>query len=513
MHLNCIATITLYSHFFKITNPTYEIKKLIHAFIKPLVLFERIKPVGESARFMPTKVFSCRTADEKEYRLHINQLKDFLDFLKNSHVNMSLISIEKEPLYIPEKLHYPVNIQKSPRDYQIPVIEHITHPKSSYPATLVGLPTGTGKTFCGLYSSYLIGTRLAIVILPIYINKWVEDIQTNLGVDPKSILVVRGAHEVAGVIEMAKTGTLTHDYIIISIVTMRLYIESYDEDRQDCLDQYGCAPYDFYKLLKIGQVLIDETHQHLHAIFKIMLCMHVPYLTSLTATLMTEQNVIKKVHEIMYPKSTRYDKLLMEKYIDVFAIDYAYKDFKYRRIRTEDFGSNTYSHSAYEKSIMRDSRNLNNYLDMIGYFITNSYIKNRGPQDKAIIYVATKKFGALMVDYLNEKYPYLEIRRYMEEDPLSNISEADIIVSTLISAGTAIDIPNLTHVFNTVNVSSAVANAQSLGRLRKIEGKDLSFYYFYCTDIPKQIANHNVRRTVFADRVKTLKELQYPRLL
>jgi hypothetical protein len=215
----------------------------------------------------------------------------------------------------------------------------------------------------------------------------------------------------------------------------------------------------------------------------------------------------------MYPKETRYDKLLMEKYIDVFAIDYTYSDFKYRKIRTEEFGSNTYSHSAYEKSIMYSARNLNSYLDMVGYFITNSYIKNKGPKDKAIIYVATKKFGAIIVDYLNEKYPHLEIRRYMEDDPLSNIDEADIIVSTLISAGTAIDILNLTHVFNTVNVSSAVANAQSLGRLRKIEGKDVSFYYFYCRDIPKQVINHNVRKSVFADRSKTLKELQYPRLL
>jgi hypothetical protein len=162
---------------------------------------------------------------------------------------------------------------------------------------------------------------------------------------------------------------------------------------------------------------------------------------------------------------------------------------------------------------MHNPRNLHSYLDMIGYFITNSYIKNKAPRDKAIIYVATKKFGAIVVDYLKEKYSHLEIRRYMEDDPLSNIDEADIIVTTLISAGTAIDILNLTHVFNTVNVSSPVANAQSIGRLRKIEGKDVYFYYFYCRDIPKHVLNHKVRKEVFADRCKTLKELQYPRLL
>lgn len=502
-----------YSHFFKVVNPTYQIKSLIHNFIRPLVIFERVKPVGEKARFMPTKVFSSRTADEKEYRLHINQFKDFITYLHENHIAVSEIPVETVEMYKPARLKWPVKITKQPRDYQIKPIDRIVHLTTGYRAVLLGLPTGTGKTFSGLYGCYKVGTRVAIIILPIYIEKWVEDIQTNLGVDPKSIMIVQGSQHLAGLIDLAKNNQLSCDYIIISTVTMRMFIEKYDENPVDCLDQYGIFPYDLYKVCQVGQILIDETHQHLHAVFKIHLTMHVPQLTTLTATLITDQPVIKKVHDLMYPKECRYDELLMKKYINAIAIDYSYRDFQYRKIRTTDFGSTTYSHTAYEKSIMRNDRNLSGYLDMIGYFITNSYMKERKEGDKFILFVATIKFGEVVIGYLKQMYPDLIINRYMEKDPLSNIAEADGIVSTIVSAGTAIDIPNLTHVFMTVNVNSPVANAQSLGRLREIKEKEVYFYYFYCRDIKKHVDNNWNRKIVFADRVKTLKELQYPRFL
>jgi len=288
----------LYSHFFIVENPSYEIKKHIHAFVKPLVLFDRMRGVGQNSTFVPTKVFSSRTNGEKEYRLHINQFDEFITHLRNQFIRVEEIPVERKSLYQPIAMHYPVRIEKSPRDYQIKAIEYITKMDQPYPTNLIGLPTGTGKTFCGLYGAHKIGSRLVIIILPIYIEKWVSDIQTNLGVDPKSIIVVRGLHQVAGLIEMGQNQSITQDFIIISVVTLRTFIEAYDENPHNYYEQFPVAPWQLYETIGAGQVLIDETHQHIHAIFKIITAMHVPKLNSLTATLTTDNYVVKRAHDV-----------------------------------------------------------------------------------------------------------------------------------------------------------------------------------------------------------------------
>lgn len=501
--------IEVYSHFFRILNPTYELQNHIHKFVKPLIVFERVKPVGEPARFMPTKVFSSRTENRQEYRLHINQFQEFIDYLKSLYVPVEQIPVYYKELYTPELLRQPTHITKELRDYQHEVKDFALSQEPPYRARLIGLPTGTGKTFTSLYILNELKQRTIFLLLPIYIDKWVQDIQENLGVDPKNILVVQGAKHLMGLIEMAKNNQLQHDYIIISTITMRLYIEDYDANQADCEDMYGCVPFDLYRLVKAGLVIIDETHQHIHAIFKIMLQMHVPMLLSLTATLLSEQSVVKKVYDIMFPKNVRYDKLLMKRYIDLTAVGYYINQRYVKHIRTSDFGSNTYSQSAFEKSIMRIGPAKKNFFSMIEFFIRNKYERQYQSKDKCIVFVGTKAIGALLVDYLKQAFPGRDVRRYMEDDPYENCQESDIIVSTIVSAGTAVDIPQLTTVIMTVSISSPIANAQSLGRLREIPGREVHFVYFYSYDLEKQMKNHYVRKDLFQDRTKTMKDITY----
>ena len=74
-------------------------------------------------------------------------------------------------------------------------------------------------------------------------------------------------------------------------------------------------------------------------------------------------------------------------------------------------------------------------------------------------------------------------------DPYENIIEPDIRVTTIISGGTAIDIPNLrTLILN--NIKSPVANLQTMGRLRDLQNRDVKFYYLYS----EQIAKHRISR-------------------
>jgi len=93
------------------------------------------------------------------------------------------------------------------------------------------------------------------------------------------------------------------------------------------------------------------------------------------------------------------------------------------------------------------------------------------------------------------------VKRYVEDDPYDNLMKPDIRVSTLQSAGTAVDIPNLATTVMTTAVSSSQANIQGLGRLREMkDGRVPEFVYFACVDIKKHMEYHEKKREMLKDR-------------
>jgi ERCC4-related helicase len=115
-----------------------------------------------------------------------------------------------------------------------------------------------------------------------------------------------------------------------------------------------------------------------------------------------------------------------------------------------------------------------------------------------------------MTKYLKKKYPQLDVRRYCEDDPYEDVIEPDIRVTTILSAGTALDIPQLITVIMTNSVNSPVANLQTLGRLRELKDREVCFYYLFCEEIKKHVEYHHARKDLFYDRVENIKELRAP---
>ena len=502
--------IEIYSHFFKVVRPVQHFTYILNEFIRPLIQYEMDRIPGYKPQFRPVRTFATKTANNREFRFHINMFDKFRDFLKAKGIDIKpeQVTIMNIPKGAPLSHKYFFN--KQLRDYQEEAVSHIFEDIPGQRTRLLGMPTGTGKTFTGLFACSKVGTRVIIFLLPKYIEKWTRDIQENMNVSPKSIMTVQGSSQLKGLIDLGKEGTLKADYIIVSIRTMQNFIDLYNADPEYCKMDYGCIPEEMYDVLQIGQALIDETHQHIHAVFRIILFMNVQSLLSLSATLISDDPLIKNMHNVMYPKAVRYDKLLMEKYIEVFAVDYSFKNFGSRGIQTKEFNSNTYSHMAYEKSLIRRSENLDGYLKMISYLTNSAYIDRKESGDKLLVFAASIRLCEMIVNFLKKQYPSLDIRKFTEGDSYNNILESDIIVSTIQSSGTALDIPNLTTVINTLNVMSSPANLQALGRLRKIPNKQMRFYYTYCTDIPKHQENNHVRIMLFKDRVLSIKHLKYP---
>lgn len=368
----------------------------------------------------------------------------------------------------------------------------------------------THNTVTSLAAASTFKNRILVIVLAKYLDKWVSDVKNILDIEDKDIVTIQGTDNIKSVINLAKDNEFNYKCTIMSLTTIVNFIKQFENDFYTSLDEFGCEPHELYELLNIGVVIFDEAHEHLFSVFKTLTYAHMPKVIALSATFLSRDLMIDKMQQIMFPKEMRFDKMKMKKYIRVHAVSYTIKDFHQAKIRTSEFRSSTYSHTAFEKSIIKNIVKLKNYMRMIKDLVYMSYIRDYKKGDKLLIFASTKLFCRKLCEYLKESIPEYDIRTYIEEDPYENIMESDITVSTLLSAGTALDIPNLVTCILTVSVDSPVTNLQALGRLREIQGRDVKYYYLYCKDIKKQVKYHQSRKELFRDRVVSISDTFYP---
>lgn len=369
----------------------------------------------------------------------------------------------------------------------------------------------THNTTTALSISAASNYRTLICILPTYIEQWAKAINQILTVDNKEITIIQGSNSLKGLIDQGIEGSISSKFILVSLRTIQNFFKTYEECPEALEEEgYNCLPEDLCKVLGIGTVIIDETHQHLHAVYKFLTYTHVHKVIALSATLLSDDQVITDIQHMMFPKEIRFDEIKMEKYIRCYSVSYGFDDLRNSRIRISEYGSNNYSHVAFEKSLMRNHKVLRNYVNMIDYLVQLGYLEEYQPKDKLIIFVSTVAMCEYVTNYFKQKYPHLDVRRYVEQDPFENVIEADIRITTVLSAGTAVDIPDLTTAIQTINIKSSQSNIQTMGRLRKIKDRSVRFYYLYCYEIAKHHEYHKHRMEIYQDRVASLKEFKYP---
>lgn len=368
----------------------------------------------------------------------------------------------------------------------------------------------THNTFLSLKSAAAYGKRIVIVVRPMFMDKWVLDVPQYLDIDPKRIMSVRGSSELQALLELQRIGKLEEiDVILISNKTIQNWFKLYQEFKDGVLDQgYACSPEDLYEFLECGLRLIDEVHMDFHLNFKIDLFTNIPKSVSLSATLDNKDPFMKKMYEIAYPLATRYKQMEIDKYAIARCVMYYLQED--RKIKTVENGGNNYSHNAFEESIMKDEDFLQSYLKLIKYTVEIGYIKDYVKGERAIIFAYKTELCGLIAEHLAAAYPHLDIRRYVSEDPIENMNDPDIRVTTLGSGSTAHDIARLKTAIMTVNVDSLQSNIQAFGRLRKIEGLTPRFYYFTCADVPKHMTYHDSKLVILQERALNFNYIQPP---
>lgn len=513
---NPLFTLYIYSHYVKVVNPTPRIINLLLFFNRK---YEQKQWNKERNKWVvkSVKTYAYHSPCVSQFRYHINQLPPLLELLESNYVTKDLYTVKKVDLYEPE----PISVSLRPKwqlyDYQIPIVDYLSRPydanssdrKIACRSRLVGIATGMGKSIMSLAASARIGYRTMIRIKPAFIEKWCSDIVQYLDIDKNDIMVVQGGDHLKGLIHLAKENKLDSKYIILSTRTYQNYIKMYEMDPSYHGDSgYGCLPEDLFSTLKVGTVIDDEVHLEFHAYVKGCLYTHLPLNIALSATLINQNPFLEDMYNMAFPKETRYDDLELDRYIKVYALSYFFKDV--RPIRTTEYGSNNYSHAAFEKSIIRRKNILDSYLELIRFTLETGYIREYMPNDKVRIYASTIDMCSIIYEYLKSRYPQYTVGRYVEDDEYQAIIEPDITVTTIGSGGTAIDIPNLRTVILTVNISSHISNVQTMGRLRKLKDRDTKFYFLYCSQIPKHKEYYQQKIKLLRNRVDTIKDFHYP---
>lgn len=507
-----IMTIYRYSHFFKIVQINPRAYGAIYDLCSRYVLYGFVKEKGQKPERKPVKVFATRTKNNLEYRFHIGLFQEFMMLTRKHYITPDMFDVIDVPLYQPQKINVSLKKGWTLRDYQEQGRDFIVNsdPTDNH-SRLITLGTGLGKTVTALSAIGELKTRTLIIVLPSYIEKWAGDVTNSLDCKAKDIMVVQGSSQLKGVIGLAKDKELTSKFVIISLITLRNFFNTYEDRNGDVeSDGYPCNPDELCEVLGIGNIIIDESHQHLHAVYKLMMYLHVPKIIALSATFVSDEYVVAKIQKVMFPFEIRFEGVKMEKYIGVYALSYYINDFKNQKINTKQYGNNAYSHVEFEKSIIRNKKLLSNYLKLIDYLVQTFYLEDYKTKDKLRIYAASINMCTIITNYLKEKYPKFSVKRYVEADAYENIIEPDIAVTTILSAGTAIDIPDLRVVIMTNCIQSVVSNLQSIGRLRKLKDRDVKFIYTYSNDIKRQCDYHEQRKIIFEDRAAFIKEFTCP---
>lgn len=399
-------------------------------------------------------------------------------------------------------------VRVDPGDEQEMQCIAIDHPDKLF---IAGNWVVTHNTFCAIKAISDIGHKVVVIVLAQYVEKWVKDLVNVMDIKAKEILAVQGGAALQALTEMAVTPGSMDPYkaVVISNRTFENYLRAYENYgvEMDSLG-YMVEPEKLWQKLGIGIRLIDEVHMQFHANYRVDLYTHIMRSISLSATLVTRDESMARMYRAAYPPAERYHEGTVEKYTDSFGV--LYRVNPNWNVKTSHRGMSSYSHTAFENSVLKNQQFLNGYAKMVGDYLQKGYIQNYKAGNKAIVFAASVDLCGKLADKIQERFPDKTVKRYVSEDPYqTHYLDPDIRVTTIGSGGTGHDIPGLTDNHMTTAIDSLQANIQAFGRLRKIPDQQTRFYFYSCEQVRKHLGYHDKKKKLMQERAKSYTPLFY----
>lgn len=498
-------TVNVYSHHFAVSDYSRQLKELIVQWLDEFAEYTYTRRWNGSVVRTLSRFYAVSTADRREFRIHRSVLDRFLSNMQNAGYSLDSIEVIHHALEPVPPCAILMEDHVQPRDYQIPLVAHMVAPGTS---KVITLQTGMGKTLCALLAASELSMRTAIVIKGMYVDRWLKDLtgpESVIQSGREDVMVVRGARDLKALIALGLEGQITAKFIIITNTTMRAFYDQYEQFNRDA-ELYGCYPYDLFSIIGVGLRVIDEVHQDFHLNFRQDLYTHIQKTICLSATLEADSEFINHMYSVMFPSYTRVDNGVYKRYIAVSALLYSLRTP--HSVRYTMKGRHTYNHIAFEDSVLQDRARTRNYLEIVQRVVHEYYIRVYQQGQRMLVFAGSVEMCSLIVDDLRQRYPALTISKYTSEDEYEVLLSSDITVSTLLSAGTAVDVPGLRVCLVTTAIGSSQANLQALGRLRELRqfpGVTPEFLYLVCTDIKPHMDYHARKQITFRGKALTHK--------
>lgn len=451
----------------------------------------------------PDKAYYVYDPIENVYRYPITLLKPFMATLGHNGIKREDIEvINNKNDNTNAIIKFTPNEKYELRDYQREAIDIFMRDIKKR-IMLLDLFTGAGKSLVSSRFVYEYQKRVAFILLPKYIKKWIADLKEYINVEDEDIYVVQGDDSL---IELMEEEDISYKVIIFSIPTITNYLKNYETREVN----YPVQPYELMNHLGVGAIINDETHNFFHALTRAICYFDAEICICSSATLDSNQKEVRALYQNVIPEENRITNLTkQEPYVYMMPIEYRLefnKNIKFKR-------NQGYNHILYEQSLIKNGIALKSYFEMVLYYIETRFFKKRCPEDKAAIFFASVDMCNLFTNYIKKKYPNENIYRYIGGDDYHTMLNSNIIITNHSMLGTGIDIKNLTFVLQTVSASSLQANVQNFGRLRKIEGKEVWYYYIYTNDIKNQYRMHRDRFEAVKRKCKDIFFVEYPKLI
>lgn len=503
--------IEVMSHGVRLKQLTPKTLLYLKPFVQSLELKEDVQVFDQKTRRMLNTVeikkrFFISTHDKTELFIHRHCFDDLMAYLTSEGITD--YKITHKGGFVGDAISPAIQDKFIAKPYQEVIIKAATGPSHT---TGIKLYTGGGKTFCSLAAAAQLKTRTEVCVAPKFFGIWIEALADTYKEGTYSVECVSGSKALRDLIDRATRNESLADFIIISNVTYRAYIESYERFGEFGMREigYSVPPMAFHEVARIGLQINDEIQDDPGLVFKTDCITNIPKQLYLSATPYTGNDHLTRMINKMLPPEL--DAPIPPPDVYAEAVCVLYNDHK---VTKKDYTGykNAYSHIAYEKSLLKDKTRRDRYFKMIADVIERSFVNTREPGQKALVFCAMVEFIDKFLVYLKQRFPEIQIGKYVAETAYEELLNNDITVTTIKSAGTGVDIRNVRELILTHATNSKRDNIQILGRARRL--KDFPdatprFLYFACMQIPQQLKYMTMKSDYFAGRVKRHKKIRY----
>lgn len=488
-----LGKITVRPRGFRIISNNYRIQQVIDSFCYHVLTETQYKKdprTGEGAWHVKD-TFYLHDKDNNAWYFHVAFLEQLKEKLRSCGV-LSQIEIEFDDI------NYGVNIETHWVDgfklkpEQVPYHSFITKIGEStriLPATM-----GAGKTITAMSCIRDFGARTITFIEPKYKDTWIKEAEFVYGwKDGVDIRWVSGSDDLIELINDGLQGNIAEKLILLSLNTAESY---FSNPEKWC--NYPVEPWDFFETIGVGYRIDDEAHSWLK--FRCILdslsnCAHNIYLT---ATLTEEYKFRRQIENAVYPAKDRCPVAPPEKHVTLVAESYHFDRNQQIPWCCGSFG---YQHHKLENYLLKRKWRANNYYFMILQRLKKHwyYSDDRKRGYKVLVYFATTKMVEEFVTFARLKLPDVKIGIAAAGTGDEAFKQFEVIAATPKKAGTGVDIPKLSKVFDSVMVNKTAENMQKFGRIRGLkkyddhEGIIPMYLYWYSPDI-KQHRQYDQKR-------------------